>query len=163
MSTLPSVLRARLLAAGATGTVLATALLIAPSEGERRQTYSDPVGIPTACFGQTGPAIHMGQRYSAEQCAAMLVGEVGRKLAEVDTCTPGLPGPLRQAFTSFAYNVGTAAYCRSSMAAKARKGDYAGACTELSRWVYAGGKPLPGLVSRRARERTVCEEALHVG
>lgn len=163
MSTLDPVLRTRLLAAGATGTVLAAAMLLAPFEGEATQFYRDPVGIPTVCFGQTGPAIRIGQRYTAEQCTTLLVGAVSSTLAAVDGCTPGLPGALRQAFTSFAYNAGTAAYCRSSMAARARQGDYAGACAELSRWVYAGGKPLPGLVNRRARERKVCEGALHAG
>jgi len=160
MAALTDALRARLLAAGATGTVLAAAMLVAPSEGEVRQTYLDPIGIPTACFGQTGPDIRMGQRYTAEQCASMLVGEVSKKLAAVDDCTPGLPANVRQSFTSFAFNVGSQAYCSSSMAKLARAGDYRGACAQLSRWVYAGGKPLPGLVSRRARERAVCEGAL---
>jgi hypothetical protein len=32
-----------------------------------------------------------------------------------------------------------------------------GACAELSRWTYAGGKQLPGLVRRRAAERQLCE------
>jgi len=150
-------LKSRLIAAGASGVALSAALLIAPSEGEVRQTYRDPIGIPTACFGQTGPDIRMGQTYTSEQCADMLVKEVQVKLAEVDGCTPGLPDHLRRAFTSFAYNVGTAKYCGSTMARKARAGDYVGACAELSRWDRAGGKVLPGLVTRRAQERAVCE------
>ncbi|GAB3253184.1 HNH endonuclease signature motif containing protein [Chitinimonas naiadis] len=40
MSPLAHTLRMRLLAVGASGTVLATALLIAPLEGEVRQTYN---------------------------------------------------------------------------------------------------------------------------
>ena len=56
-----------------------------------------------------------------------------------------------------AFNVGNARFCSSTLARKANAGDMAGACAELSRWTYAGGKPLPGLVKRRATERAICE------
>ena len=68
--------------------------------------------------------------------------------------------PLTQneldAYVSFAYNVGTANFCRSTMARKLNAGDYAGACAELRRWVYFKGKVLPGLVSRREDEYRRC-------
>ena len=63
----------------------------------------------------------------------------------------------KAAFLSFAFNVGNRAFCDSTLARKANAGDMAGACAELSRWTYAGGKQLPGLVRRRATERAVCE------
>ena len=40
---------------------------------------------------------------------------------------------------------------------KANTGDWAGACKELDRWVYAKGIKLNGLVKRRAAERAMCE------
>ncbi|HHG5564729.1 TPA: glycoside hydrolase family protein [Pseudomonas aeruginosa] len=43
---------------------------------------------------------------------------------------------------------------------KLNAGDVRGACAELSRWVYAGGKKLGGLVRRRAAERELCEIGL---
>ena len=66
----------------------------------------------------------------------------------------------RAAFLSFAFNVGDDAFCRSTLVRKANAGDFDGACAELSRWIYAGGKQLPGLVKRRAAERQLCERGL---
>jgi lysozyme len=70
---------------------------------------------------------------------------------------PGLPEHVQAASVSFAYNVGAQAFCGSTMARKLRAGDMPGACAELSRWVYAKGELLPGLVRRRAAERAMCE------
>ena len=61
------------------------------------------------------------------------------------------------AFVSLAYNIGSGAFCGSTLVRKLNAGDYAGACAEIDRWVYAGGKRLPGLVKRRAEERARCE------
>jgi lysozyme len=63
----------------------------------------------------------------------------------------------KAAFLSFAFNVGNGNFCGSTLVRKANAGDMRGACAELSRWVYAGGKELPGLVRRRAAERAMCE------
>ena len=64
------------------------------------------------------------------------------------------------AFLSFAFNVGNGAFCGSTLTRKANAGDMPGACAELSRWTYAGGKQMPGLVIRRAAERQLCERGL---
>ncbi|TSJ83858.1 lysozyme, partial [Chitinimonas sp. BJB300] len=141
-------LKARLIGAGAVGAVLTAALLIAPHEGEVRSTYADPLvrtaahplGIPTACFGQTGTDIPMGQAYTAEQCAQMLVGEVREVLHQVDACMPGLPAGPRAAFTSLAYNIGAQNLCRYRLAERARQGDYAAACRGIDSVVYVAGK-----------------------
>lgn len=151
-------LRNRLIAAGAGGAVLAAGMLIAPWEGERRAAYADPVGIPTICFGRTA-GVRLGQSATGEQCAAALVADVQTALADVDRCTPGLPPGPRAAFASFAYNVGGAKYCTSTLARHAKAGRLPEACAELSRWTRAGGKELPGLVKRRAAERAMCEGA----
>ncbi|MBL8508342.1 MAG: lysozyme [Chitinimonas sp.] len=151
-------LRGRLIAAGAAGSLLVAALLIAPHEGEVRQAYLDPVEVPTACFGQTGAAVRMGRTYSAEECAGMLVAGTRVAMADVARCIPvALPVGMQAALTSFAFNVGGRQLCRSTLARKAKAGDLMGACAELSRWTYAGGRQWPGLVRRRAHERAVCE------
>lgn len=56
------------------------------------------------------------------------------------------------------FNVGEGegAYCKSTLVHKANTGDMLGACAELSRLAYAGGKQLPGLVQRRAAELRMC-------
>ena len=149
--------RARVMTAAAAGIIAVVAPLTMRSEGEVRQTYRDPVNIPTICYGHTGPDVQPGQRASADECKALLEQDLAAALADVDRCTPGLPIGPRAAMTDFVYNVGGAKYCGSTMAHKLRAGDLAGGCAELSRWVNAGGRPLPGLVKRRAAERALCE------
>ncbi|EKN6093795.1 TPA: glycoside hydrolase family protein, partial [Yersinia enterocolitica] len=44
----------------------------------------------------------------------------------------------------------------STLLKKLNNNDLIGACNELQRWVYAGGKRWKGLVSRREIERELC-------
>ena len=57
------------------------------------------------------------------------------------------------ALCSFAYNLGAGALQRSTLRQKINRDEYIQAANEFSRWVYAGGKKLRGLVSRREAER----------
>lgn len=57
---------------------------------------------------------------------------------------------------SFAFNVGMTAFSRSILLKKLNVGDRAGACEEIKRWVYTGGKVWRGLVSRREAESALC-------
>ena len=50
----------------------AAALLAAPLEGTYLYAYKDPGGVLTVCTGHTGTDIVRGQRYSLEQCKALL-------------------------------------------------------------------------------------------
>lgn len=135
--------------------------LIATWEGTIKVGYRDPVGIPTSCTGHTGPDAIVGRRYTDEECAAQLASDAVKHGLEISHCLPeSLPVQTRAAFTSFAFNVGTAKFCSSTLAKKARAGDLRGACAELSKWTYAGGRVLPGLVKRRADERAMCERGL---
>ena len=44
---------------------------MAGAEGLRTVAYKDPVGIPTACFGET-QGVRLGQTYTVEECRQML-------------------------------------------------------------------------------------------
>lgn len=140
---------------------LAAALvLVGGFEGLRTVAYRDPVGIPTVCFGET-EGVRMGQRFSVPECEDKLARRILQFDDEVSACLGGPPSrPVRTAFVSLAYNIGSDAFCRSTLARKYRAGDLEGACAEISRWVYAKGIKLPGLVKRRAQERRICESAL---
>ncbi len=59
------------------------------------------------------------------------------------------------ALTSFAFNLGTGNLRSSTLLKKLNAGDRAGAADQFTRWVYADGKMLPGLVKRRAAERAL--------
>ncbi|HGM8337746.1 TPA: glycoside hydrolase family protein [Pseudomonas aeruginosa] len=56
--------------------------------------------------------------------------------------------------------MGETQFSRSTLLRKLNAGDVKGACAELSRWVYAGGKVYKGLVNRRKAERELCEQGL---
>jgi lysozyme len=130
--------------------------LVTGFEGLRQYAYNDPVGIPTACFGET-KGVKLGQHYTIEQCKAMLQSSLDIANTGVDSCTfVYLPDTRRAALVSFTYNVGVANYCNSTLVRKLNAGDVVGACHELPRWTYAKGIQLPGLVKRRAEEMAYC-------
>ncbi len=84
-----------------------------------------------------------------------------KALGVVDRSVPQtLPDGVRVALASFVYNVGPGAYGGSTLLRKLRAGDLIGACNQLSRWVYAGGKRLRGLERRREAERKICLSGL---
>lgn len=57
-----------------------------------------------------------------------------------------------QAIADFCYNLGTTRYKSSTLRKKIEAGDYESAKRELMKWVYGGGKKMPGLVIRRKAE-----------
>ena len=135
--------------------------MIAGFEGLRLRAYRDPVGILTVCYGHTGADIDAGKKYSRAECEQLLQRDIEKHAAALACIKTPLTENQKAAFVSFAFNVGKGKFCKSTLVKKANAGDMAGACAELSRWVYGnqGGVmvKLPGLVKRRAAERAVCE------
>ena len=153
-------MKTRLITAiGAAATALVVPLVM-HYEGTVPKTYRDPVGILTACTGHTGPELRMGQAFTRQQCEAMLCADLEKHANALACIHQPLTDGQTAAFLSFAFNVGEGKFCSSTLVRKANAGDMPGACAELSRWVNAGGKPLPGLVKRRAAERAMCEGGL---
>lgn len=143
----------------AIGATLALATpLVAYFEGYVPSTYADPIGIPTICYGHTGPDVTPGRVATRAECQALLQGDLATALTAVRQCvTVPIEDHVAAALTSFTYNVGARAFCGSTLARRINRGEWPAACAELDRWVYAGGKLLPGLVKRRAAERALCE------
>ncbi|HII0574674.1 TPA: lysozyme [Salmonella enterica subsp. diarizonae serovar 48:i:z] len=152
----------RLIAGGAGAIAIAAALITGPNgndglEGVRYQPYQDVVGVWTVCYGHAGKDIILGKAYTKAECQALLDKDLALVAARIDPLIKvGIPESERAAFYSFAYNVGTDAFAKSTLLKKLNAGDQAGACNELKRWTYAGGKQWKGLVTRREIEREVC-------
>lgn len=120
------------------------------------RAYQDIVGIWTIGFGTT-EGVKPGDKITPVQA-------LQRKLADVQK----FEGALKQcvkvelhqheydAFLSLAYNIGPAAFCKSTLVRKLNAGDYAGACHEILRWNKAGGRVVQGLANRREREFKQC-------
>ncbi|ENF9605300.1 lysozyme [Salmonella enterica] len=148
-----------LITGGAGAVAIAAAMLGGHDglEGRRYIPYRDVAGVLTVCDGHTGKDIIPGKRYTDAECDALLDKDLKRVKAQVDPLIKvSIPESERAAFYSFAYNVGTGAFARSTLLKKLNAGDHAGACNELKRWTYAGGRQWKGLVTRREIEREVC-------
>lgn len=126
-------------------------------EGREYVAYKDVVGVLTVCDGHTGGDIIPGKRYTDKECDDLTRKDLTRIAYQVD---PHIKVPTsetqRAAIYSFAYNVGATATINSTLLKKLNAKDYAGACAELKRWVYAGGKKWKGLMNRRDVEHQVC-------
>ncbi|EKI7188606.1 lysozyme [Salmonella enterica] len=148
-----------LITGGAGAVAIAAAMLGGHDglEGRRYIPYRDVADVLTICDGHTGKDIIPGKRYTDAECDAQLDKDLKRVKAQVDPLIKvSIPESERAAFYSFAYNVGTGAFARSTLLKKLNAGDHAGACNELKRWTYAGGRQWKGLVTRREIEREVC-------
>lgn len=126
-------------------------------EGREYVAYRDIVGVVTVCDGHAGSDIVWGKRYTDKECDALTRRDIQRIAAQVD---PHIKVPTTEtqlaAIYSFAYNVGATATINSTLLKKLNARDYAGACVELKRWVYAGGQKWKGLINRRDVEYQVC-------
>jgi Phage-related lysozyme (muraminidase) len=134
--------------------------MVQAHEGLRTKAYLDPVGIPTICYGHTGPEVKLGLTYTVERCNDILLKDIALHRAGVEKC---IKAPLtpnqRDAVVSFAFNVGVPKFCKSTMARKLNARDYIGAADEFPKWANArvNGKlvKLPGLIKRRRDERNL--------
>ena len=153
-------LRNKIAIGAITGVMGMTGALVSWFEGRSLVAYLDPVGIPTICEGVT-LGVKLGDQATPAQCDQLLQRELRIALTAVDRqVRVPLPDTRRAALGSFVYNVGERQFSSSTLLRLLNGGDVRGACAQLSRWVYAGGKQLAGLINRRAAERELCEVGL---
>lgn len=157
-------LKKKTLGAVVGATAAALLLVVVPEhEGEVLTTYIDPVGVATVCYGDTDPAMAVpGATYTRAECLASLERQLIAHAEPVLEAVPEVVASpeMTAAFVSLAYNIGAEAFRKSTVARRFRSGDYAGACRAIEMWRFAGGRELPGLVRRRADERTLCEQGI---
>ena len=148
---------AKLSALGLPAALALTGGTIAVHEGYVPGTYYDPVGILSACFGHVSNDLSPGQKMSEDECLALLAKDLVKHNNQL---TAAVRVPLSDqehaAYLSFHYNVGTGNFRSSTLLRHLNAGERIEACNQLSRWVFARGFRLPGLVTRRAHERELC-------
>jgi len=136
--------------------------VIREHEGLRTQAYYDAVDIPTICYGSTR-RVFIGQKATLQQCEERLLEDAtyaGKGVAKAVHVR--LTQGQYDALVSFVYNLGETQFYRSTLLRKTNAGDCYGAAAEFDKWVYAGGKRLRGLVSRRAQERLMFEQGCYL-
>ena len=115
-----------------------------------------PGDVPTYGWGTTD-GVKMGDTISPDEAIERAYRDITKTETAIHKC---VNVPLSQgeydAFTSLAYNIGTGAFCKSTLVKKLNQRDYAGACQEIRRWVYVKGKKIQGLVNRREKEYSIC-------
>jgi lysozyme len=129
-------------------------------EGMKLTAYPDPGsrdGTPwTIGYGHTSDGfmkVSRGMSITVAQAEAALEYDLNEAAAKVDELVKvELSDNQFGALVSFAFNVGTGAFAKSTLLRKLNKGDYAAVPTEMARWVNNDGKPMKGLVNRRAAE-----------
>lgn len=132
---------------------------VANWEGSSLSVYQDRLanGLPSVCNGHTGPDVRVGDVWTKEQCDAILVKDATEHGQRLLAC---ITVPLNQnqynAFSSFAFNVGTGNACKSTLVRLLNQGRYTEACDQLLRWNRANGKVISGLDRRRKAERELC-------
>lgn len=145
-------------AAVASASVVSIAItMIGYFEGVRYEPYRDIAGVLTVCYGHTGNDIIQNRLYTQQECDALLQKDFIKIQRQVDALVKvSLDNHTKASLYSFAFNVGITAFARSTLLKKLNKGDQHGACEEMGRWVYAGGKVWKGLINRREMESALC-------
>lgn len=150
-------LRSKIVTSLGGGAIAIAAAVIPSLEGVEHKPYQDVVGVWTVCYGHTGDDIIKGKTYTEAECQALLNKDLRNVANQIDPLIKRpIPDTTRAALYSFTYNVGAGAFRQSTLLKKINAGDTVGACNELRRWTYAGGKQWKGLMNRREIERDVC-------
>lgn len=150
-------IKQKLLALGLSSALATTGLFVAKHEGLVLGTYVDPVGIITSCYGHVDKSLKLGQKFTQDECLETLAKDLSKHNSQlISVIRVPISEQEHAAYLSFHYNVGTGNFKSSTLLRKLNKGDRVGACNELTRWVYAKGRKLQGLVNRRSDEKNLC-------
>lgn len=127
--------------------------LIKHVEGLRLDSYPDEGGVWTIGYGHTGPDVHMGMLITPKEAEDLLELDLIEAEECVDEACPfGISDNHFAALVLFAFNVGCAAFRKSTLLKNMQEGDLAGAQYEFQKWHHVGGRDSWGLYKRRIAE-----------
>lgn len=126
--------------------------LLKKHEGLRLSAYLCPAGKLTIGYGHTDN-VRVGDVITEVQAGALLEkdGALFAGAVEALVRVPLNDNPF-SALVCFTFNVGVAAFARSTLLSLLNRGWYEQVPAQLKRWTRAGGRVLPGLVARRNDE-----------
>jgi lysozyme len=130
---------------------------LAVHEGYREQAYIPiPGDVPTIGYGTT-EGVKLGDRTDPIKALQRALSDMQKFEGAIKEC---VKVPLYQheydALVGFSYNVGSNAFCKSTLVRKLNAGDYKGACDEILRWDRAAGKVIRGLTNRTQKQHKQC-------
>ncbi|AUO65663.1 lysozyme [Citrobacter freundii complex sp. CFNIH2] len=114
-------------------------------EGNSLMAYRDGSGIWTICRGATmvdGKPVVQGMKLTQEKCDQVNAIERDKALAWVErNIKVPLTEPQKAGIASFCpYNIGPGKCFPSTFYKRINAGDRKGACAEIRRWIFDGGK-----------------------
>ena len=140
--------------------------IIRKYEGLRLQAYICPSGLATIGFGATffenGSRVQLGDKITRDRADQLLFFQVKLFADEVQRIVKvKLDENQLGALVSFCFNVGGAAFAKSTLAKKVNANPSDSTIrNEFMRWTRGGGKVLPGLVKRREEEANLYYAAI---
>lgn len=126
-------------------------------EGYSDNAYIPVAGdVPTIGFGTT-ENVKIGDKTTPTQALQRALKDVQSFESALKRC---VKVPLHQyeydAFLSLSYNIGSNAFCKSTLVKVLNAGNYDEACKQILRWDKFQGRPLRGLTIRRQSEYKQC-------
>ena len=115
--------------------------------------YVCPAGFWTIGYGHLCAQDH--PPITQDEAEAYLAQDLVKALGATLRYCPVLvtaPEQRLAAIVDFTFNFGAGRLQTSTLRRRINQMDWSGAAQELRRWVYGGGKVLPGLVARRTAE-----------
>lgn len=142
--------------------------LIKRFEGLRLDAYRCPAGVLTIGYGHTSmagsPRVTPGLTISEDEAEQILIQDLKRFEAGVaELVTVPTNENQFSALVSFSYNTGVTALRHSTLLKLHNQGDFEGAARQFAKWVYAGGRVLPGLANRREAEEKLYRRSIFAG
>lgn len=131
------------------------------SEGWVSRLYNDAAGYCTIGYGHlikksrcngTEPTEFLAGITEARGTTLLTEDMAGAQIAVTTAVKVPINDLQYSALTDFVFNVGAANFRSSTLLKQINANQFDGVSIQLRRWIKAGGKTYPGLVTRRERE-----------
>lgn len=128
--------------------------LIKEHEGYRNEVYKDSAGYDTIGYGHLVKSGERFTRITPQEGEALLRDDLVEAEGAVSRLVKTtLTQHEFDALVSFVFNLGGGSLAKSTMLKLLNKGMHYAAAQEFTKWVFAGGKKLRGLIKRREAEK----------
>lgn len=113
-----------------------------------------PQDVPTIGWGSTGHDVRLGTSWTQAQADARFAADLAHFGARVAALLGAAPASQAQfdAMVSLAYNIGLAAFAKSTVLRRHLAGEHDRAAAAFALWNRQKGKVLNGLTRRRTAE-----------
>lgn len=125
----------------------------------RAHPYICPAGYWTIGYGHLCDPKHppITEAQAEDYLSRDLITAFNATLRYCPVLATGPEGRLA-AIVDFTFNLGAGRLQTSTLRRRINQRDWAASAQELSRWIYGGGKVLPGLVARRKVEAALMSD-----